>query len=64
MIICDGNGHVSPARKMKFEFDHTFGHPNTHSPDNLSILAIDVLSSKDLLSIGNTPALETSDVAS
>ena len=37
---------------------------HTHSPVNLSILAIDVLSSKDLLSIGNTPALETSDVAS
>ena len=27
VIICDGNGHVSPARKMKFEFDHIFGHP-------------------------------------
>ena len=31
-LICDGNGHVSPARKMKFEFDHTFGHPIEQIP--------------------------------
>ena len=30
VIIYDGNGHVPPARKMKFEFDHTFGHPSKY----------------------------------
>ena len=29
-IICAGNGLVTPARKMRFGFDHMFSHPTLH----------------------------------
>ena len=31
VIIYDGNDHISPARKTRFEFYHIFNHPNLHS---------------------------------
>ena len=30
-IICDGNGHISPARKTRFQFYHVFSHPNSQT---------------------------------
>ena len=32
VIICGGNGHISPARNTKFGFNHTFSHPTIHIP--------------------------------
>ena len=28
VIICDGNGIISPARETRFKYDHIFSHPN------------------------------------
>ena len=32
VIICDGNGHISLARKTRFEFEHISSHPISQSP--------------------------------
>ena len=31
VTISDGIDHISPARKTRFEFEHTFSHPNEQS---------------------------------
>ena len=31
VTIYDGNGHISPARKTRFGFDHVLSHPIGHS---------------------------------
>ena len=31
VIICDGNGIISPARGTRFKYDHIFSHPSVES---------------------------------
>ena len=32
VIICDGNGIISPARETRFKYDHIFSHPTGEWP--------------------------------